>query len=451
LGAIVISRDYPLPLRWGRVRVGVIHESPLTSILSRQGERKYFNGLFSTEDTMREVVIAGYLRTALSRSRPNDPARDWFHKLRADELMARLLPELMQRTGIKSEEIDDFIVGSAYGVSEQWTYGGRFPIFLANLPEKIPSKFVDQQCGSGMAAIHIGSMEIATGFADIVVVGGFEHMTRVPMGAPLKDRGIVSLNPSLFTDPVYKHWDMVTSTNMGLTAEKLYSQKEFTKEDMDRWGTRAHQLASKAQKEGFFKEEILPIEAEQADGKTLVVHQDQAVRDDTTLEGMRNLKPAFKPDGVITAGNSSPLNAGAASMILMSRETAGKKGIRPMATIRSIGFAGVDPTIMGVGPVPASRMALEKAGLEVKDIDYWEINEAFAIVALNCIKDLGIDPDRVNVMGGGTAIGHALGATGTRLVGTLARILKVKGGRYGLANACVGGGQGVATIIERET
>lgn len=399
---------------------------------------------------MREVVIAGYLRTALSRSRPNDPARDWFHKLRADELMARLLPELIRRTGIRAGEVDDFIVGSAYGVSEQWTYGGRFPIFLANMPAEIPSKFVDQQCGSGMAAIHIGSMEIATGISDIVIVGGFEHMTRVPMGAPLKDRGIVSLNPSLFMDPAYKHWDMVTSTNMGLTAEKLFGLTKFTKEDMDRWGTRAHQLASKAQKEGFFKDEILPIETEQADGKKLVVDQDQNVRDDATLEGMKDLKPAFKPDGVITAGNSSPLNAGAASMILMSKETARKKGVHPMATIRSIGLAGLDPTIMGAGPVPASRKALEKTGLQVKDIDYWEINEAFAIVALNCIRELGIDPDRVNVMGGGTAIGHALGATGTRLVGTLARILKVKGGRYGLANACVGGGQGVATIIERE-
>ncbi|NWF93960.1 MAG: acetyl-CoA C-acetyltransferase [Syntrophaceae bacterium] len=399
---------------------------------------------------MREVVIAGYLRTAQSRSRPNDPDRDWFCKLRSDELLARLLPELIRRTGIKAEEINDFIVGSAYGVSEQWTYGGRLPIFLANLPEKIPAKFVDQQCGSAMAAIHIGFMEITMGYADIVMVGGMEHMTRVPMGGALRERGVVSPNPRLFTDPAYKHWDMVTSTNMGLTAEKLFSQTGFTKEDMDRWGARAHQLASKAQKEGFFKDEILPIEAEQADGKTLIVDRDQAVRDDVTVEGMKDLKPAFKPDGVITAGNSSPLNAAATSMVLMSKETAKKKGIQPMATIRSIGFAGVDPTIMGVGPVPASRMALEKAGLQVKDIDYWEINEAFCIVALNCIKELGINPDRVNVMGGGTAIGHPLGATGIRLVGTLARILKVKGGRYGLANACVGGGQGVATIIERE-
>jgi acetyl-CoA C-acetyltransferase len=278
-----------------------------------------------------------------------------------------------------------------------------------------------------------------------------EHMSRVPMDGPtLEKKGAVRLNPRLFKDPAYKHWDMATTTIMGLTAEKLFTQKEITKEEMDRWGTRSHQLASKAYKEGFFKDEILPIEAEQADGKILVVDRDQAVRDDATLEGVKDLKPAFKPDGVITAGNSSPLNAAASSMILMSKETAQKKGIQPMATLRSIGFAGVDPTIMGVGPVPASRMALGKAGLQVKDIDYWEINEAFAIVVLNCIKELGIDPDRVNVMGGGTAIGHALGATGIRLVGTLARILKAKGGRYGLANACVGGGQGVATIVERE-
>ena len=399
---------------------------------------------------MREVVIAGFLRTAQSKSRPNDPARDWFHKLRADDLLTKLLPEVIKRTGIKAEEIDDFIVGSSIGVSEQWAYGGRTPVWLANLPETMPAKFVDQQCGSSMAAIHVGFMEIAMGYADIVMVGGMEHLTRVPMDGSLLKKGVISLNMRLFTDPAYKHWDMVTSTNMGLTAEKLFTQRGFTKEDMDRWGVRSHQLASKAYNEGFFKDEILPIEAEQADGKILVVDRDQAVRDDATLEGMKDLKPSFKPDGVITPGNSSPLNAAASSMILMTRETANKKGIQPMATIRSMGFAGVDPSIMGVGPVPASRMALEKAGLQVKDIDYWEINEAFTIVVLNCIKELGIDPDRVNVMGGGTAIGHALGATGIRLVGTLSRILKIKGGRYGLANACVGGGQGVATIIERE-
>jgi len=282
------------------------------------------------------------------------------------------------------------------------------------------------------------------------MIGGMEHMTRVPMGGPLLEKGAIAPNTRLFTDPAYKHWDMMTTMNMGFTAEKLSAQSGIAKEEMDRWAVRSHQLAAKAQKEGFFKDEILLVEAEQSDGKMMAVDKDQAVRGDTTMEQLRDLKPAYKPDGVITAGISSPLNAAATSMILMSKETAKKKGIQSMATIRSIGFAGVDPTIMGAGPIPASKKALEKAGLQVKDIDFWEINEAFAIVALNCIKELGIDPERVNVMGGGLAIGHPLGATGARLVGTLARILKTKGARYGLANACVGGGQGVATIIEKE-
>ena len=399
---------------------------------------------------MKEVVIAGYLRTAQSRSRPNDPARDWLCKMRADELLATLLPELIKRTGIDAKEIDDFLLGCATAVTEQWAYGGRFPIFLANLPETIPAKFVDQQCGSAMAGIHIGFMEIAQDFADIVLVGGMEHMTRVPMGGQLVDRGHIVPNMTLFTDSAYQHWDIMTAMNMGLTAEKLFSQTDFTREDMDRWGARSHQLAAKARTEGFFDDEILPIDAEQADGKPLTVEQDQAVREDATAEGMADLKPAFKPGGVITAGNSSPLNAAATGMLLMSKETAKKKGIKPLATIRSIGFAGVDPTIMGHGPVPASKKALEKAGLKATDIDFWEINEAFCIVALNCIQELALDPQKVNVMGGATAIGHPLGATGIRLTGTLARILNVKSGRYGCANACVGGGQGVATIIERE-
>ena len=194
---------------------------------------------------MKEVVIAGYLRTAQSRSRPNDPARDWFCKMRADELLAKLLPELIKRTGIAAKEIDDFLLGCATAVTEQWAYGGRYPIFLANLPETIPAKFVDQQCGSAMAGIHIGFMEIAQDFADVVLVGGMEHMTRVPMGGQLVDRGHIVPNMTLFTDSAYQHWDMMTSMNMGLTAEKLFSQTDFTREDIDRWGARSHQLAAR--------------------------------------------------------------------------------------------------------------------------------------------------------------------------------------------------------------
>lgn len=398
---------------------------------------------------MREVVIAGYLRTAQSRSKPSDPSKDWFGRIRADELLAKVMPELVSRCGINAGDIDDFIVGCAQAVGEQVTFGGRFPIFLANFPETVPAKLVDQQCGSSMAAIHMGFLEIATENADVVMVGGMENMSRVPMGTPTTDAGLAAPNLALFHAPEYRHWDMQTTMNMGLTAQELLSQTDFTREDMDKWAFRSHQLASQAAQNGFFDEEIMPVEVEKPDGSSFTVRQDQAVRGDTTLEALSSLKPAFRQGHQITAGNSSPVNAAASTMILMSKEAAAARGIKPLATIRSIGFAGVKPTLMGIGPAPASRKALLKAGLEPKDIDYWEINEAFCIVTLNCIKDLGIDADRVNVMGGGTAIGHPMGATGIRLVGTLARILKERGGRYGCANACIGGGQGVATIIER--
>jgi len=404
---------------------------------------------------MRDVVIAGYLRTAQSRSRPNDPGRDWFHKVRADDMLGMLLPELLKRTGVEPEQIDDCITGCAQPVLENFLYGGRNPVFLANFPETVPAKGVDQQCGSAMAAVHIGMMEIAMGYADITIAAGIEHMTRVPMGGS----GAITPNNALFQDEKYGHWDMMVSLNMGLTAEKLFHVRDnISKEEMDQWATRSHNLAEKARNEGFFEGEIMPLEAEQADGTKIVVDGDQSVREGATYEGVAGLSPAFRPvsencewyHGVITAGNSSPLNAGATSMVLMSKDTAKAKGINPLATIRSIGFAGVDPTIMGLGPVPASKKALECAGLDVNDIDFWEINEAFCVVPLNCIKELGIDPDKVNVMGGATAIGHPLGATGVRLVGTLARILDVKDARYGVATACCGGGQGVATVIERE-
>jgi acetyl-CoA C-acetyltransferase len=250
--------------------------------------------------------------------------------------------------------------------------------------------------------------------------------------------------------PECKKYEYLTAVNMGLTAEKLLEHTTCTREDMDRWALRSHQRAAKALEGRFFKGEIMPIEVTLPDGTKQVIDHDVSIRADTTLESLAQLKPAFKPDGSITAGNSSPLNAGATAMMLMSKEKAKEYELKPLATVVSMGWAGVDPSMMGMGPVPASRHALKNAGLEVKDIDYWEINEAFSIVPLYAIKELGIDPDRVNVKGGAIAIGHPLGASGTRLVGTLARILNTEGGTYGLAVPCCGGGQGVATIIKRE-
>ncbi len=394
---------------------------------------------------MREVVIASYVRTAQSRCRPNDPGRDWLFKMRSDELLASLLPEAISRAGLEPADVDDFVVGCAQAVGENFSIGGRSPALLANLDKRTSSKLVDEQCGSTIAGLQIGFMEIAQGFADVVLCGGMEHMGRLGMGGD----GKIELNLRLLTDPKLLHWDFFTAMNMGLTAEKL-ADMGYERADMDAWSVRSHQLASKARDEGFFDGEILPLEVPQLDGSVITVDRDQAVRDDTSLEDMAGLRPVFKKNGVIHPGNSSPLNAGASALVLMSREMAEAKGVQPLAKVVSIGFAGVQPNIMGIGPVPASQRALAAAGLEPADIDFWEINEAFAVVALHAIKELGIDPDKVNVKGGGIAIGHPLGASGGRLVGTLARILQQEGGRYGCATMCVGGGQGVAMIIENE-
>jgi acetyl-CoA C-acetyltransferase len=243
---------------------------------------------------------------------------------------------------------------------------------------------------------------------------------------------------------------MATAISLGQTADKLLKKTTLTRQDMDEWAVRSHHLAAKAQKEGYFKEEILPVEVTLADGTKQVLDYDLCVRADTTLEKLSALRPAFKADGQVTAGNSSPTNAGATCMLMMSRDKATQLGLKPMVSFISFGVAGVDPSTMGEGPVPATKKALKYAGLSVKDIDRFEINEAFSIVPLYAIKELGIDPDRVNVKGGALAIGHPLGASGVRLVGTLARILHQEGGAYGVATLCVGMGQGVSCVIKKE-
>ena len=400
---------------------------------------------------MEEAVIVDYLRSPFSRSRPREPERDVFNSLRMDDVAGILIKKLIERTGIKPEEINDVLTGTAFPTGEQWLYGGKEIAFLAGLPFNVPSQQIDRQCASSMSAIHQGAMEIMLGYSDIVLAGGVEHMTHNPMPGPGIDASRITIapNPRLFSEPEYAKYDIMTTFNMGMTAEKLFSQRSFTREDMDKWAMKSHQKAAKALEEGFFKGEIMPVEVTLPDGKKQVIDHDVSIRADTTMEALAQLQPSFKPDGAITPGNSSPLNAGATMMVLMSRKKAKKMGLKPLAKIISMGWAGVDPTIMGVGPIPASRMALKHAGLEVKDIDFWEINEAFCIVAMNAVKELEIDPDKVNVKGGATAIGHPLGATGTRLVGTLARILNMEGGKLGLATPCVGGGQGAATIIEK--
>ena len=392
---------------------------------------------------MKEPVIVGYVRSPVARAHGE---KGFFRNIRSDDLAGMVIKELVKRTGVKPSEVEDCVVGCANQTGEQWLYGGRKITWLAGLPFEVGGLGVDRQCASSLSAVHIAAMGIMCDMGDVYIAAGLESLLHIPMGHN------VSVSDMLLNSASF---DLGVAMNMGFTAEKLFGmhKDKISKEDMDRWSLRSHELAAKAREEGFFKDEIMPIEITLEGGTKQMVDYDQTVRKpgtETSLEKISSLPPAFQEGGVITAGNSSPLNDAAAALMLMSKEKAKEYGLRPLATIKSMGWAGVDPTIMGTGPIPASRKALKRAGLTAGDIDFWEINEAFAIVTLVCIRELGIDPKKVNVKGGAIAIGHPLGMSGARLVGTLARILNVEKGRYGVATACVGGGQGAAILLERE-
>jgi acetyl-CoA acetyltransferase family protein len=419
----------------------------------------------------KEVWIMDYARTAFSRSRSDQPERDVFGEIRGDELLADLLIKFfdgkLANKGITKNDIEEASVGIAAGVLENWTYGGKIPLYLAGFPNKVSSFMIDKQCASAGAGMHALIMHMMTGNSKVALATGFEHMTRVRR---------IGIDPEWerFSDQKSKYFrpelDIMNSINMLQTAQRLYEEEvpRFTKEDLDKFGVRSHNLTIKSQEEGWFKGEIIPIEGhvEKNVDEPMMVDRDMAARK-SKLEVVSQLPRISTPfyleknggkqgyidregtdEGVITAANSSPLNAGATATVLMEANEAERRELEPMARIVSIGWAGVDPRVMGRGPVPATRKALEYAGLSADEIDFWEINEAFCIVALNCMDKFNIPEEKVNVMGGSTAIGHPLGATVIRLTGTLARILKYKKARFGLANACVGGGQGLATIIE---
>lgn len=392
---------------------------------------------------MKEAVIVGYVRSPVARSHGE---KGMFRNIRADDLAAMVVKELVNRTGVKPEDVEDCVIGCSNQTGEQWLYGGRKVTFTAGLPFPVGGLGVDRQCASSMSAVHIAAMGIMCGMGDVYIAAGVESMLHIPMGHN------VSISDNLLQ---HANFDLSVAMNMGLTAEKLFAmyKDKISKEDMDKWSLRSHELAVRAREEGFFKDEIMPIEVTFDDGKKQMVNSDQTVRVpgvETSYEKLSSLPSAFKEDGVITAGNSSPLNDGAAAVMLMSKEKAKEYGLAPLAKIKSMAWAGVDPTVMGMGPVPACRKALKRAGLTVDDIDFWEINEAFAIVVLVCMRELGINPEKVNVKGGAIAIGHPLGMSGARLAGTLTRILNLENGRYGVAALCVGGGQGIATVLERE-
>ena len=392
----------------------------------------------------KDVFIVDYRRTPFSRSRPSDPERDVFNSVRMDEQLGKLYNNLVTRNGIRTEDIGDAISGCALQADENWMNGGRHPVLVGGLPVTVPAMALDRACSSSLNAIGIGYMEIRSGFSDMVLAGGMEHMTHVP----LSNNPHVKPNMKLLVRPEFAKLDMNTGYSMGLTAEKLADLKGIAREDMDKFSLRSHKLASEALNSGYLRGEIEPVTAE-IGNEMVDIDKDQSIRSDATIEQMSKLQPAFKTNGKVTAGNSSPLNAGASATLIASEDKVNEYGLKPLARIVSMGWAAVEPSIMGEGPVPASKKALKNAGLEVDDIDFWEINEAFATVVINAMNELGIKEERVNIHGGAISIGHPLGASGARLAGTLARTLKEKGKRYGLATLCVGGGQGYSMILER--
>ncbi|MFW9939717.1 MAG: acetyl-CoA C-acyltransferase [Candidatus Thorarchaeota archaeon] len=428
---------------------------------------------------VRDVYITDYIRTPFSRSRPREPARDVFGNLRPDELTALTLMDMFDnrlKDKVTPEDVDEFYIGATHFNYEYVTFGGRYPIFLAKFPAKVSAVALDRQCGSGMTCASFGYNNIAMGYSDVVIASGMNNATMSRSKRPT----MRELSPTMkkghefFIDDVV---DFRCSGSMLQTAQKLHEMNAdiFNKEDNDKFSVRSHKLAAKGQEDGFFKGEIVPTmaHAEGDEDTPLLIEYDTSVRGNATYEGTRDLRGLTTPgwaggyyrplmtkeeyvkafdteQGLVTAGNSCPINAGAATLLLMSEDAMKKYDLEPLARIVSNGFGAVDPTVMGRGPVPASKMALNHVGLTTDDIDYFEINEAFAIVGLNWIHEMGLDDrmDDINIYGGGISIGHPIAATGPRIVGTLARILKQKKAKLGLATMCCGGGQGTAMIIE---
>jgi acetyl-CoA C-acetyltransferase len=393
---------------------------------------------------LKDAYVAGYLRVPFSRSRPTQPEKDVYNSIRMDQALSLLIRKLLETTTFRPEEVGDVITGCAFQTGENWLYGGRHPVLLAGLPVSVPAMAMDRACASSMNAAAEGAMEIMTGNSDVILAGGMEHLTHIPMG----NNPALTPNTRLLTRPEYMRYQMGTGYSMGLTAEKLAEEEGMKREDMDQYSVDSHMKASKSVDEGWFKRELLEMKVE-VSGEEKVIDVDQSIRKDTTLEQLAKLQPSFKAGGLITAGNSSPLNAGASMVVLASKEKLEEHGLKPLARIVSLGWAGVDPSVMGKGPVPASLKALARAGMKPDDVDLWEVNEAFAVVVLYAMRELGLDPARVNPHGGAIAIGHPLGASGARLVGTLARQLHETGKDHGVATLCVGGGQGFAVLMER--
>jgi 3-oxoadipyl-CoA thiolase len=401
-------------------------------------------------DPARTPVVVDGLRTPFGRY------GGALREVRPDDLAAHVIRALLDRTGVEAGAVDDVILGAANQAGEDNRNVGRMAALLAGMPVEVPGQTVNRLCGSGMEAVIAAAHAITAGDGDLFVAGGVESMTRAPlvMAKPSAafPRGEQTMYDTTlgwrFTNP--RLADAFYPYSMGETAENVVERCGVTREEQDRFALTSQQRWAAADAAGRFADEVVPISVPAAKGATTTVERDEPPRPETTLEALASLKAAFKRDasGTVTAGNSSGINDGAAALLVTSEARARERGLRPMARMVASAVAGVDPATMGLGPIPASRKALERAGLTVDAIDLVELNEAFAAQALPCIRELELDPETVNVNGGAIAIGHPLGASGARLVATLLHEMRRRGARHGLATMCIGVGQGIASVWE---
>jgi acetyl-CoA acyltransferase len=376
---------------------------------------------------MENLVIAGYVRSPFAFAHKGGLA-----KTRPDDLAAHVIRALIQRTGVKAEDIEDLILGCAFPEGEQGLNVARLVGFLAELPLTVTGVTVNRFCGSSMQAIHMAAGAISLGAGDAFIAAGVESMTRIPM---------TGFNPLLNADLYERYPEAYIS--MGDTAENLARRDGLSRAEQEAFAVASHAKAAAAREHGRLAGEIVAIET--GDG---TVSEDGCIRPETTNEALAGLKPAFDEDGTVTAGTSSPLTDGATATLITSEAYAEKAGIEPIARIKAIATAGCQPEIMGVGPVGATKKALKRAGISIEQLDVIELNEAFASQAMVCIRELGMDSGKVNMDGGAIALGHPLGATGARITAKAGQILKREGGQYALAAQCIGGGQGIATVLE---
>ncbi len=374
--------------------------------------------------------------------------------VRPDDLAARAISAVLERTGLPGEDVADVCMGCTNAAGEDNRNVARMACLLAGLPVEVPGATVNRLCASGLEAVTQASRAVKLGEGDLYLAGGVESMSRSPLVMLKPDRSFPRGNRELvdtalgwrFVNP--RMAERYSTEAMGETAENVAERYGVAREDQDAFALESHRRAVGAAEAGRFDEEIVTVDAPQPKGEPVTIHSDEGPRPDTSLERLARLSPAFRQDGTVTAGNSSGLTDGAACLVVATRERAAELGREPLARIVSTGVAGVDPAYMGIGPVPATRIALERAGLEVRDLDLVELNEAFAAQVLACIRELGIDHERLNVNGGAIALGHPLGCSGARLLGTLCWELRRRGARYGLATMCIGVGMGMAMVVE---